>query len=115
MHYCQDCGQEHNEPAKKDKKRYHCWEAVGHNYKSEIYFYEVPGDTNGKIGQQVYTLIRSWSQLSSHGFKHIKTSCWKKTETRVIDQESRTSCALGRRKMDLNLISIVTILLTLPL
>lgn len=55
MCYCQDCIEEHNEPIKKDKKRYHFWAAVGHNFKSKIYFYEVPGNTNGKMSQQVYT------------------------------------------------------------
>lgn len=54
MRYCQDCVQEIDEPAEKDKKRYHCWVAVGHNFKSDIYFYEVPGNTNGKMSQQVY-------------------------------------------------------------
>ncbi len=54
MRYCQDCIQEADEPAEKDKKRFHCWAAVGWNFKSPIYFYEVPGDTNGKMSQQVY-------------------------------------------------------------
>lgn len=46
--------QEVDEPAEKDKKRYHCWAAVGHNFKSDIPFYEVSGNTNGKMSQQVY-------------------------------------------------------------
>ena len=61
VNYCQDCIQEHNEPVEKDKKRHHCWAAVGHNFKSEIYFYEV-------VGQQVYinqildTIVKPWIQ-----------------------------------------------------
>ena len=39
IHYYQDCVQQIDEPAEKDKKRYHCWEAAGHNFKSDIYFY----------------------------------------------------------------------------
>ena len=34
MRYCQDCIEEVQEPTEKDKKRYHCWAAVGHNFKS---------------------------------------------------------------------------------
>lgn len=49
--YCQDCI---HEPAEKDKKRYHCWAIVWHNFNSKIYFYKVLGNTNGKINQQVY-------------------------------------------------------------
>ena len=54
MRYCQDCIEEIHEPSEKDKKRYHCWAAVGHNFKSDIHFYEVPGNTNGKMSQKVY-------------------------------------------------------------
>jgi hypothetical protein len=54
MRYCQDCIQEADEPAEKDKKRFHCWAAIGYNFKSDIYFYNVPGNTNGKMSQQVY-------------------------------------------------------------
>ena len=33
MRYCQDCIEEVHEPSEKDKKRYHCWAAVGHNFQ----------------------------------------------------------------------------------
>lgn len=68
MHYCQDCIQEHNEPAEKDKKHYHYWAVVGYNFKSGIYFYNVPGNTNGKMSQQVYIdqilepIVKPWIQ-----------------------------------------------------
>ena len=52
--YCQDCIQESDEPDEKDKKRHHCWAAAGHNFKSDIYFYNVAGNTNGKMSQRVY-------------------------------------------------------------
>ncbi len=54
IRYCQDCIEEIHEPSKKDKKRYHCWAAVRHNFKSDIHFYEVPRNTNGKMSQKVY-------------------------------------------------------------
>lgn len=38
----------------KKQKRYYCWAAVGYNFKSELIFYEVPGNSNGKMGQRVY-------------------------------------------------------------
>lgn len=52
--YCQDCIQEANEPDAKDVKRRHCWAAVGHDFKSDISFYQVAGNTNGKMSQQAY-------------------------------------------------------------
>ena len=33
MRYCQDWNDEVHELTEKDKKRYHCWAAVGHNFK----------------------------------------------------------------------------------
>lgn len=38
-------------PAEKDRKRHHCWAAIGHDFESDINFYEVAGCTNGKMGQ----------------------------------------------------------------
>lgn len=54
MRYCHSCNQENPEPAEKDRKRYHCWAAIGHDFKSDISFYEVTGNTNGKMSQQAY-------------------------------------------------------------
>jgi hypothetical protein len=54
MRYCQDCIQEADEPDEKDKKRFHCWATIGWDFKSPIYFYNVPGNTNGKMSLQVY-------------------------------------------------------------
>lgn len=50
----------------KDKKqqRYHCWAAVGWIFKSELVFYEVPGNRNGKMSQRVSLtlfLSRLWN------------------------------------------------------
>jgi hypothetical protein len=52
--YCPSCIQHAPEPDNKDKKRQHCWGAVGYNFKSQLKFYEVPGNTNGKKSQKVY-------------------------------------------------------------
>ncbi len=52
--YCTDCIQEKNEPEERHKKRWHCWAMVGWNYKSELVFYEVPTNKNGKMSQRVY-------------------------------------------------------------
>ncbi len=52
--YCPDCIQEEKESEEKDKKRHHYWATVGHDFQSDIYFYEVPGNTNGKMSQRVY-------------------------------------------------------------
>ena len=106
--------QEHNEPAEKDKKRYHCWAAVGHNFKSEIYFYEVPGNTNEKMSQQVYIdqildpIVKPWIQAH---------------QDFVLEEDGDSGHGPGKsnivrtwkENMGLSLISIVTILLILPL
>ena len=52
--YCPNCIQEDKEPNEKDKKCHHCWALMGYNFKSDIYFYKVPGNTNGKMSQKVY-------------------------------------------------------------
>lgn len=52
--YCQDCIQEADEPDENDKKRQDCWAAAGHNFKSDIYFYEVPTNSNGKMSQKIH-------------------------------------------------------------
>ena len=46
--------QEGKETPESVQKRYHCWAKVGWNYKSDLYFYEVPGNNNGKMSQRVY-------------------------------------------------------------
>ena len=49
MRYCQNCIEEVQEPTEKNKKCYYCWAAVEHNFKSDIYFYKVLGNTNSKM------------------------------------------------------------------
>lgn len=52
--YCVDCVQHREEPKAKDEKRFHSWAAVGYNFKSNIIFYDVPRNTNGKMSIKVY-------------------------------------------------------------
>lgn len=47
--YCLDCIQHAPEPDEKDIKRQYSWAAAGYNFKSQIVFYEVPTNTNGKM------------------------------------------------------------------
>ncbi|KAL8367198.1 hypothetical protein RB599_010276 [Gaeumannomyces hyphopodioides] len=52
---CPDCVQETNElPDEKDMKRVHAWAAVGHNFKSDLVWYNVPSNDNGKMTLKVY-------------------------------------------------------------
>jgi hypothetical protein len=37
-------------------KRVHAWAAVGHNFKSDLIFYEISSNTNGKITQRGYNV-----------------------------------------------------------
>ena len=47
--------------------------AVGHNFKSDIHIYEVPGNTNGKMSQKLYIdkilepIVKPWLQ-AHHDF-----------------------------------------------
>ena len=52
--YCPDCIQERHAPKEKDLKRLHAWSAVGYNFKSDLHFYKVPGNSNGKMSLQIY-------------------------------------------------------------
>jgi len=74
--YCQDCIQEgdpHGEAQVKDQKRQHTWAAIGHNFKSDLVYYTVPGNTNGKMSHQVYIdsilepIVKPWIQDVKRG------------------------------------------------
>ena len=70
--YCHDCSQEQPQPEEKDKRRLHCWAAVGHNFKSDIYFYD-SGNPNGKMKQETYInqilepVVKPWLE-AGHDF-----------------------------------------------
>ncbi|KAK4100945.1 hypothetical protein N658DRAFT_74700 [Parathielavia hyrcaniae] len=52
--HCPDCIQETRAPEPKHLKRLHAWAAIGWNFKSDLHFYEVPGNSNGKMSMQIY-------------------------------------------------------------
>ncbi|KAF1987341.1 hypothetical protein K402DRAFT_412293 [Aulographum hederae CBS 113979] len=52
--YCQDCIQEARDPREEDKKKLHAWAAVGYDFKSELVFYNIPTNHNGKMTMKVY-------------------------------------------------------------
>lgn len=52
--YCFDCMQHFDEPSVKDEKRFHCWAAVGYNFRSNIHFYDLPTSKHGKMSQEIY-------------------------------------------------------------
>ncbi|KAK4121032.1 hypothetical protein N657DRAFT_658058 [Parathielavia appendiculata] len=66
--HCPDCIQEAREPEPKYLKRLHAWAAIVWDFKSELYFYEVPGNTNGKMsidsghGTGKKNIVRDWKQ-----------------------------------------------------
>jgi hypothetical protein len=51
----------------------HCWAAIRYNFKSDIIFYNVPGNNNGKMTQQVYIeqildpIVKPWIE-AGHDF-----------------------------------------------
>jgi hypothetical protein len=53
--YCSDCIQEQdNRDTEKDQKRLHSWAAVGWEFKSPLYFYNIASNQNGKMTQDAY-------------------------------------------------------------
>ena len=72
--YCLGCIQEQREPDKPvaEAKKAHAWAAIGHDFKSDLIFYDVPTNTNGKMTAQFYVnnilepVIKPWIQNHSH-------------------------------------------------
>ncbi|KAF1964210.1 hypothetical protein BU23DRAFT_604932 [Bimuria novae-zelandiae CBS 107.79] len=52
--YCVNCIQHTKEPDEQDKKKLHCWAAVGYRFKSSLVFYNIDSNTNGKMTQKAY-------------------------------------------------------------
>jgi hypothetical protein len=53
--YCADCiQQQDNKEDEKLLKRLHSWAAVGYDFKSDLHFYDVASNTNGKMTQRDY-------------------------------------------------------------
>lgn len=88
--YCQDFIQEADKPSSKNMKRQHAWAAVGHNFKSDIIFYNVASNTNGKMSQQVYInqilepVVKSWLD-AKHDF--------------VLEEDGNSGHGMGKKKI----------------
>ena len=52
--YCKACMDIRLPPDQCDSKKVHAWGAVGYGFKSDLVFYEIPSNTNGKMTQSVY-------------------------------------------------------------
>lgn len=98
--YCPDCiyhAKEENN-SEEERERYHGWAAIGWDFKSELQFYRVPTNTNGKTSLQIYRdvilegVIKKWLERgdqfvleedgdSGHGGNSTKINIvktWKK-------------------------------------
>jgi hypothetical protein len=65
--YCSDCVQEQlNRDDEREWETSHIWAAVGYNFKSNLTFYNTPGNKNGKLSLKVYRdqilkpIVGSW-------------------------------------------------------
>lgn len=69
MQYCHSFIQENPEPAEKDRKRYHCWAAIGLYLKSDVNFYKVTENTNSMMSQKAYIntilkpIVKPWIEV----------------------------------------------------
>jgi hypothetical protein len=52
--YCSDCIFEKRAPKPSDAKRLHACAAIGYNFKSDLIWYDIETNTNGKMSQQGY-------------------------------------------------------------
>jgi hypothetical protein len=71
--YCGDCIQEQlNRDDERDWETCHIWGAVGYNFKSDLTFYNTPGNKNGKLFLKVYhdqilePVVKPWLQQHPH-------------------------------------------------
>ncbi|KAK4237894.1 hypothetical protein C8A03DRAFT_15612 [Achaetomium macrosporum] len=69
--FCPDCMVETEAPAEKDIRRLHCWAAAGHDFKSDLVWYDMP-DSNGKLTMTAYRdqilepVVGSWLRAGHH-------------------------------------------------
>ncbi len=70
----------------------HCWAAIGYNFKSDIIFYNVPGNTNGKMSLQVYR--------DSILEPHVKP--WiKRGDDFVLEEDNDLGHGIGKAKTNI--------------
>jgi hypothetical protein len=70
--YYRNCIQEQRQPARHrgspEAQKAHAWAAIGHNFKSDLIFYDVPGNSNGKMTTDFYVndilepIVKPWIQ-----------------------------------------------------
>ncbi|KAF1964030.1 hypothetical protein BU23DRAFT_585773 [Bimuria novae-zelandiae CBS 107.79] len=68
--YCSNCIQHRDEKDDREKnlKRVHAWAAIGHDFKSDLTFYSIPSNNNGKMTQRAYIdqilkpVVKPWLQ-----------------------------------------------------
>lgn len=71
--HCSDCVVERRDPSVKQQKKVHAWGAIGYDFKSDLIFYEVDTNGNGKMSHEVYLdsvlkpVVLSW-KLAGHDF-----------------------------------------------
>ncbi|KAF1978853.1 hypothetical protein BU23DRAFT_586691 [Bimuria novae-zelandiae CBS 107.79] len=83
--YCHNCIQHSDDPTEQDKNKIHAWAAVGYRFKSDLIFYDISSNTNGKMTQRAYidqilnpvedrdsghgtsdhNIVRSWKEANS--------------------------------------------------
>ncbi len=51
---CSECTQDCDQPEEDVAKRWHCWAMIGWDYKSDLAFYDVPGNKHGAMLHKVY-------------------------------------------------------------
>ncbi|KAF7915856.1 uncharacterized protein EAE98_000548 [Botrytis deweyae] len=51
---CPECIQLRGVEKEEHRNKQHCWAAVGYNFKSNLIYYDVPGNRNGKLSHKVY-------------------------------------------------------------
>lgn len=72
--YCINCIQEQHERDRiAEKQKVHVWAAIGHDFKSDIHFYDIPSNNNGKMTTSYYVdhilepLVKPWI-IQGHDF-----------------------------------------------
>jgi hypothetical protein len=89
--YCSDCIQEQlNRDDKRDWETCHIWGAVGYNFKSDLTFYNTPGNQNGKLSLKVYcdSILKP---VVSHGLNASAIPLFLKKTTTVDTEEAQTT------------------------
>ena len=87
--YCHNCIQEEREPREADKKKLHAWGAVGYNFKSDLVFYDIPTNNNGKMTHQKYIEILE---------EHVKP--WiQRGDDFVLEEDRDTSHGIGKKNI----------------